>query len=88
MPSTAFTLCVPADDPYRGLVADVMQTYLKIADRVPAASTAAFIASIAAAVDRLAVPGADITVVVETTDAQVDVRVACGHATETLTHRS
>ena len=88
MLSTAFTLCVPADDRFRGLVADAVQAYLKTSDAIPAASIDAFLASVSAAVARLAPGGTDFDVVVEAGASRVDVRLTCGDATETLTHRS
>lgn len=86
MPSPAFTLSVPADEPYRGLVADAVRAYLRLAGRDASTGVEAFTAEVVSAVDRLADAGTDIDVEVVDRAPGVDVRLTCGGTTETLTH--
>lgn len=86
MPSPAFTLSVPADEPYRGLVADAVRTYLRLAGHGASAEAEAFTTQVAGAVDRLAGAGTDIDVEVVDGAPGVEVRLTCGGTTETLIH--
>ncbi len=86
MPSPAFTLSVPADEPYRGLAAEAIRAYLRLIGRVAVPDAEAFTAQVVSAVDRLAAAGTDIAVEVVDGAPGVVVRLTCGGATETLTH--
>lgn len=86
MPSPAFTLSVPADEPYRSLVADTVRAYLRLIGRNAAPDVEAFTARVARAADRLAASGTDIDMEVVDGGQGVDVRLTCGGATETLIH--
>jgi hypothetical protein len=86
MPSPAFTLSVPAAEPFRSLVAEAIRVYLRLSGAGTSPAADAFAASVGEAVDRLASGGADIEVVVVETAPRVDVQLNCGGASETLTH--
>ena len=86
MPSPAFTLSVPADEPFRGLVADAVRAFLRVSDQVVSPAAEAFVASVDRAAERLAGRGADVEMVVLTNPPRVDVELTCGGAVETLTH--
>jgi hypothetical protein len=86
MSSPAFTLSVPADEPYRDLVADTVRAYLRLSERDTSSSADAFAARVAEAVTGLAGAGTDIDVKVVATASGVDVHLNCGASAETLTH--
>jgi hypothetical protein len=86
MPSPAFTLSVPADVPYRGLVAEAVRVYLRVSGAGASPADDAFIASVGEAVDRLAAGGTSIDVVVVARSPRVEVQLTCGDASEALTH--
>ena len=86
MPSPAFTLSVPADEPYRGLVAEAVRAYLRLAGDESSPAADAFAASVGDVAGRLAGGGPEIDVVVVTRSPKVDVQLTCGGASETLTH--
>jgi hypothetical protein len=86
MPSPAFTLSVPTDEPFRSLVVEAIRVYLRVSGSGTSPAADAFAALVGEAVDRLAAGGADIDVVVVATSPRVDVQLTCGGASETLTH--
>ena len=86
MPSPAFKLSVPADDPYRGLAVEALRSYLRATGCGGAPTAEAFVASVAEAVGRLAVGGADITMVVTAHAAHVDVQLSVSGTAETLSY--
>jgi hypothetical protein len=86
MPSPAFTLSVPADAPFRGLAAEAVRVYLRASGGSPSPAGDAFVASVAAAVERLTAGGADIELAVVSRSPEIDVHLTSGGASETLTH--
>lgn len=86
MPSPAFTLSVPADEPYRGLVAESVRVYLRASGAGVSPGGDAFVARVTDAVNRLSAGRANIEVVVATQPAQLDVQLTCGGHAETLTY--
>lgn len=86
MPSPAFTLSVPADEPYRGLAAESVRVYLRASGAASSPGGDAFVANVTDAVTRLAAAHADIEVVVVATPVQLEVHLACGGQAETLTY--
>lgn len=86
MSSPAFTLSVPANEPYRDLVADAVRAYLRLSGRDASPAADAFAARVAEAVNRLAATGADIDTTVVPTARGVDVQLICGATAETLTY--
>jgi hypothetical protein len=84
MSSPAFTLSVPADEPFRGLAADCVRAYFVATS--PGTDVSGFVSQVADVVTRLAAAGTDVEVELRAQPADVEVRVRCGGATETLTH--
>lgn len=86
MPAPAFTLRLPAEEPYRALAAESIRVYLRVSGAAPEGDAEAFVTSVAEAVDRLAAAGPELEIVVVAQPTQVDVQLSCGAATETLSH--
>jgi len=86
MPPPAFTLSVPADDPYKGLATEALGSYFRATGHAGSPAVDAFLASVAGAVGRIAEGGDDVTMVVTAHPGRVDVRLSGGHAAETLSH--
>jgi hypothetical protein len=86
MSTPTFTLRVPSDEPFRGLVSDAVRAYLKACGHGASPAAESFATSIAGAVQRLAGRGADIDVAVLSGESAIAVQVTCGGASETLTH--
>ena len=84
MPSPAFTLSVPSDASFRVLAADCVRAYF--AATSPGTDVSAFVSQVAQAVERLSAKGTDVEVELLARPADVEVRVHCGGAIETLTH--
>ncbi len=86
MASPAFTLSVPAAEPFRGLVAEAVRVYLRASGQEASPATEAFAASVAGVVERLADRGTDIEMVVAARSPRIDVHLTCGGVSESLTH--
>lgn len=86
MPAPAFTLSVPTAEPYRGLVADAVRTFLRASAKDTSQAADTFVGTVSTAVDAIAGEADDMGVVVLSRPPGVEVQLTCGTTTRSLSH--
>jgi hypothetical protein len=82
MSAPAFTLSVPAEEPFRALAVDVVRAYLGTVGLSGAGDS--LLGRLAEGLARLAKAGADMTLAVGRDPARVTVTLSCEGATDTM----